>query len=779
MKIRLKIRAKLVFAVLVVTAAIYSISTVYLAKKLKDNSLRDSYEIANLNAKENANLIRSFINSDMDVSRSMVHIYRDYKSIPQNQRAEWFKQTIKAVAIENPDFISVWGSWEINAIDSSYKKPHGRYRYTYYRENDVLKYKEETIDTEGDNTAGGYYKVKVSKVETMIDPYWFSYTTDSKPILEASTAVPLVYRDNFKGLFGVDIELSRYQTLISQIEPIKGSYAMMLSHNGTFVAHPNPELLGKTYSITFPKEDKEFSISEKIYNGENFSFFFTDSLSNREYYATFASIPIGKTVNPWSLGLIVPTDVLKMDSEATSRNAFLISIFGLFLLGLIIWFIAYSITKPLARAKEVLSELAEGRIDINKTLDANTGDEIEDISGSINILIEGLSKTSGFANEIGKGNLDAIYHKLSDGDVLGESLVQMRKSLIQAKEQEESRKIEDEKINWATQGVAKFSELLRENNDNMAEFSNTIVSNLVKYINANIGAMFLVNDDKPKDSYFELVASYAYDRRKYLNKRVELKEGLVGRCAQESETILLTDIPKDYVHIASGLGDESPSSLLLVPLKLNEKIYGVIELASFNTFDKYIIDFVEKIGESIAATVASIKISIKTVKLLEESKIKSEELASQEEEMRQNMEELQATQEEAARRTAEMESLINALNTSSYIIEYDITGKVISVNNAYVTLTNQRADQIIGSHHSDNMLLDELQMRDYSIFWEDLRSGHVRKETSKVSIGNKVFTFIETYSPIFNENQQVVKILKIAHNITDFIDQKEEESSKR
>ncbi len=779
MKIRMKIRAKLVLAVLIITSIIYSISTVYLVQKLRSSSLRDSYEIANLNARENANLIRSFINSDMDVSRAIVHFFSDYKSIPQNQRAESFKRTIKAIAIENPEFISVWGSWEINAIDSSYKKPYGRYRYTYYRENSVLKYKEETIDTDGDNTAGGYYKVKVSKIETMIDPYWFSYTTDSKPILEASTAVPLIYKDNFKGLFGVDIELSRYQTLLSQIEPIKGSYAMMLSHNGTFVAHPNDELLGKTFLEFYPKEDKEFGISKKILNGENFSFFFTDSVSKREYYATFASIPIGKTLNPWTLGLVVPTDVLKLESIAASRNALIISIIGLFFLGVIIWVIAYSITKPLVRAKEVLSELAEGKIDINKTLDANTGDEIEDISGSINILIEGLSKTSGFANEIGRGNLDAIYHKLSDNDVLGESLVQMRKSLILAKEQEESRKVEDEKINWATQGVAKFSELLRENNDNMAEFSNTIISNLVKYINANIGALFLVNDDKPKDKFFELVAAYAYDRRKYINKRVELKEGLVGRCAQESETILLTDIPEDYVHIASGLGDESPSSLLLVPLKLNEKIYGVVELASFNVFDKYVIDFVEKIGESIAATVASIKISIKTVKLLEESKIKSEELASQEEEMRQNMEELQATQEEAARRTAEMESLINALNTSSYIIEYDTSGKVISVNDAYTTLTNQRADQIIGSHHSDNMLLDELQMRDYSIFWEDLRSGHVRKETSKLSIGSKVYTFIETYSPIFNENQKVVKILKIAHNITDFIEQKDDDSNKR
>ncbi len=764
-------------SILFITAIAYAITVGYLVVKLHNISLREAYEKADLTAKESANLVRNFLNKDMDISRTMVHTFRDFQNMPQERRVPYFIDMIHGIAVENPDILSVWGSWEISMLDSTYTKPYGRHRYTFYRENELLKYKEETLNTEGDDIGGGYHNVKLSKKEAMIDPYWFSYTENSPLLLESSTAVPLLdTTGRFAGLFGLDIELSHYQSITNSIEPFDNSLSIMLSHNGTIVGHPNDDLLGEKFAEHFESINEQYKITEKVYNGEDFSFVMVDSLDGEEYYSTFASIPIGETDTPWSFGLKVPTSVLISEAKAVSRNSIILSLVGLGVLAVVLWLIAYSITVPLTRARNVLRKLALGKIDSKNKLNVKTGDEVEDISTSINTLIDGLSKTSSFANEIGKGNLKVDFKKLSDSDVLGESLLEMRKSLIHAKEQEELRKLEDDKINWATSGMAKFAEILRQNNDNMEEFSYQLISNIVKYINASIGAFFLYNDDDKEDIHFELIASYAYERRKHIDKRLDVGEGLVGRCAQELETIFLTDIPEDYVQIGSGLGQDNPRSLLLVPLKLNEVVYGVVELASLEVFEPHVIDFVEKIGESIAATISTVKINLKTVKLLEESRIKSEELASQEEEMRQNMEELQATQEEAARKTAEMESLINALNESSYVIEYDEKGKVISVNDAYLKLTNQSADQIIGTHHADNLLLDDQQLEEYNKFWDTLIKGNIKKETSKVKLDGNVYTFIETYSPIFDENHKVVKVLKIAHNITDFINDDESKS---
>ncbi len=345
------------------------------------------------------------------------------------------------------------------------------------------------------------------------------------------------------------------------------------------------------------------------------------------------------------------------DSFINLENFIFVSGIILMVIAIVIALVlAQLIIKPIRKIKDILILMGKGIMPNKQIKERN--DEIGEMAAALNALIRGLKETTDFSIEIGKGNFDSPFVPLSEDDDLGNALLEMRTNLKHATEEEARRKKEDDQRNWATQGIAKFGDILRQNNDNLEKLSYDVISNLVKYCDANQGGLFIINDDDENNKFIEMASAYAYNRKKFLEKKIEMGVGLIGRAVQEAETIYITDVPNDYININSGLGDENPKSILIVPLVVNDRVYGVIEMASFKEFEKYQIEFVEKIGENIASTLSSVKVNIRTAELLERTKQQAEEMRAQEEEMRQNMEELQATQEESARREAELEKKV-------------------------------------------------------------------------------------------------------------------------
>jgi methyl-accepting chemotaxis protein len=268
----------------------------------------------------------------------------------------------------------------------------------------------------------------------------------------------------------------------------------------------------------------------------------------------------------------------------------------------------------------------------------------------LNEQLLSVNKNIAFADEISQGNLEVTY-ELVQGDILGESLLKMRDNLRIAYQKDQQDK-------FVNIGLAKAAEILRVENNNLESLCNNILTFLIKYLEVNQGGLFVLNNNEPDDIVLELKACYAYNRKKFLEKKIEPGEGLIGQAYVEGETIYLTEVPKNYVNITSGLGDSNPRCLVIVPLKINDSIFGVIEIASFSILEKYRVEFIEKIGESVATAISNTQVNEKTQRLLQESQQQSEMLRSQEEEMRQNMEELAATQEEMERKAIEMEQII-------------------------------------------------------------------------------------------------------------------------
>lgn len=332
----------------------------------------------------------------------------------------------------------------------------------------------------------------------------------------------------------------------------------------------------------------------------------------------------------------------------------LVLVLGIILLvvGFFIAFYTYrSIVNPINNLKGIL--LSMGRGVLPKDEIPARSDEIGEMSAALNNLIKGLKDTSDFSKRIGEGQFDSEYTPLSSEDILGNSLLIMRENLSKVAE-------EDRKRSWSTEGLARFGEILRRNNDDLKGLTEGLIFELVKYLDANQGAVFVLGEDE-EDAYMSIASCYAWDRHKYLEQKIRIGDGLVGQAWQEKSTFYLTDVPENYISITSGLGEASPTSILIVPMIMNEEIYGVIELASFHEMPSYKIEFVEKLAETTAATISTVKINEQTKTLLAQTQEASEQLRAQEEELRQNQEEMMATQEEMQRNLDEAHQEIEKL----------------------------------------------------------------------------------------------------------------------
>ena len=371
-----------------------------------------------------------------------------------------------------------------------------------------------------------------------------------------------------------------------------------------------------------------------------------------------------------------------------------------------------------------------------------------------------------FVEKIRLGNIKADYKVQGSDDVLGQSILDLRNNLKNNKDEEDKRRNEDQQRNWIAEGLAKFSDILRKDSNNLEELAYNLISSLVKYINANQGAFFIVEDDDEK--YLKMIASHAYERRKYAEGRVEWGEGLLGAAIQEQETIFMTDIPKTYVRITSGLGEATPKCLIIVPLIINDEIHGVIEIGSFKNIEKYIVEFIEKVAEGIASTISNVKMNTRTAKLLKESRLQAEALAAQEEQMRQNMEELQATQEEAARQSEKFITFTNAVNHTLIRAEYDAVGTLLYANTRFLKkLGYEKNSEVEGQNIS--MFIDDKDKVWFNELWDSLAEGgkHFEGDMKHITKQGKDLWTMSTYTCMRNDDGKVDKILFLAIDTTD------------
>lgn len=405
------------------------------------------------------------------------------------------------------------------------------------------------------------------------------------------------------------------------------------------------------------------------------------------------------------------------------------------------------IIQPLFNLNEVTWKISHGNLKARSSYIAQN--EIGEIANGVNHLANNLERSRKFIEKIEEGELDQEFDNL-DRDKINKNsieaaLLKMRDQMKHVQQEEFVRK-------WQNEGLARFVDILRASNQNVEELGFNIISSLVDYTKSNQGGLYLLNDENAENPVLELTALYAFDTKRFDQRTIRLGEGLIGQTFLERKTTYLLEIPHEYITITSGLGGANPKAILIVPLQVNNEIFGIIELASFNEFKGHEIELVEKLGENIASTIASVKNNEKTKMLLDESQQLTEQMQAQEEEMRQNMEELSATQEEMARKEMEISGKITAIDNTIGTAEFNNGGEITSVNHVLATFLNYTPDDLRGM--GQNQLLANRGI------WQRAISGSsFNGEFALIQKDNKEVTLTGSLTPIKNDGGEVFKVI--------------------
>ncbi|WIG93375.1 HAMP domain-containing protein [Myxococcus sp. SDU36] len=258
-------------------------------------------------------------------------------------------------------------------------------------------------------------------------------------------------------------------------------------------------------------------------------------------------------------------------------------------------------------------------------------DNVNQLAGTLTSQLRAISDV---ATAVTKGDLTRSITVVAEGEVaaLKDNINQM---IVNLRETTQKNQEQD----WLKTNLAKFSGMM-QGQKSLDAVSRLIMSELTPLVSAHHGAFFLVDGVEAGVPLLKLTSTYAYRERKNIANRFRFGEGLVGQCALERKTILLTQVPEDYITISSGLGEAAPLNIIVLPVLFEGEVKAVIELASFHAFSAIHQIFLDQLTETIGVVLNMIIANMRTEQLLLQSQDLTQELQSQSNELTQQQDAL-------------------------------------------------------------------------------------------------------------------------------------------
>ena len=275
----------------------------------------------------------------------------------------------------------------------------------------------------------------------------------------------------------------------------------------------------------------------------------------------------------------------------------------------------------------------------------------KDLTGNVNLLADNLTNQvraiAEVATAVTKGDLTRSIQVEASGEVadlkdnINTMIDNLRLTTDRNKEQD-----------WLKTNLARFTGMLQGQRD-LGTVGRLLLSELAPLVNAQQGVIYQM--DSEEAGGLTLLSAFADDGAEGHRQHLRLGEGLVGQCAAEKRSVLITELPESTVPIRSGLFYAPPRNVIVLPVLFEDRVKAVIELASLSKFTASHIGFLEQLTASIGIVLNSIEATMQTEGLLKQSQQLAIELQTQQKELQQTNEQLAQKAQQLAEQNAEVE----------------------------------------------------------------------------------------------------------------------------
>ncbi|MEA2554164.1 MAG: hypothetical protein QOJ65_2340 [Fimbriimonadaceae bacterium] len=288
-------------------------------------------------------------------------------------------------------------------------------------------------------------------------------------------------------------------------------------------------------------------------------------------------------------------------------------------------------------------------------------DNVNYMANSLTVQVRAIQDV---ATAVAQGDLTRTITVEAQGEVqaLKNNINQMIANLKATTEQNASQ-------DWLKTNLARFSSMM-QGQKSLDSVAKLIMSELTPLVDAHHGVFYMAESSGLGEPMLRLLSSYAYKERKHLASKFRMGEGLVGQCALERKSIVLTNVPDDYIQISSGLGESPPHNIIVLPVLFEGEMMAVIELASFNRFSEIHRTFLDQLMESIGVVLNMISANMRTEELLKQSQSLTQELQSQSQELQTQQEQLRQTNTELEDQAKELEDKAALLEERNRAVEH-------------------------------------------------------------------------------------------------------------